>query len=90
MIDCPRQLCTDSADYPRLDRLESSVQVAMSAHGEAREIVCCFVHVLHERHLGVHDPVGLEYPMDLIHNTPRLDNVLEDCLNPNTLDGLIG
>jgi len=49
-------------------------------HSEPRDVVSALVDLLHERCLSVHQPFGLQYPMDLRNNLLRIYHVLENGL----------
>src|SRR3712207_5461474 len=77
-----------SGDGPRGDLVEAPEQVAMTARGEAGEVVRPGVNRVEKRRLRVDEPVRAQYAVDLVHDGPRGEDVLEDGLHDDGVDRL--
>src|ERR1700680_3644925 len=63
-----------------LDLVAEPIQTAMSQQGEAGQVICAAVDLLHERDLGIDETAGREHPVNLVDDPYRIEHVLEHCL----------
>ena len=82
----PVERQSGTSEWSAANRLESPPEPPVSKLGKAGEIVRAFVHLLHERRLGIDDAIRLQYALDLRDDTQRLDDVLEDGLHADAID----
>ena len=61
----------------------------MSQMGEPREIVLPHVDLLYERCFGVDECPRFKHAIDLIDTAPRIDNMLQDRLNDDAVEGVV-
>src|SRR5829696_8092334 len=57
---------------------------------EPREVEGSFVHLLHERRLGIDEPVVTKDAISLVDHLSRCGHVLEDRLNYHSVEGTCG
>ena len=69
---------------------EAAKQPAVAAFGEAGEVVGAFMDLLHEGGFGVDEACRAQDAVDLGGNPGGVEDVLEDGLNPDGVDGLVG
>src|SRR4051812_33647714 len=67
-----------------------SEQVSMTRYRKSGEIVRPFVYLLHERRLCIYVAGFSQNPMNLPHHELRVQYVLEDRLDPDTIKRAIG
>lgn len=86
MIDAPRQRGARTGYDSAVDLGEAPEEPAVAAVGESREVVRTSVDLLHERCLGIDEPVWLEDSVHLLDHLPWVQHVFQHRLHDHRID----
>ena len=82
----PTQRGARSTEKPGIDDRESLEKRPVATVGEPREVVRPLVYGLQEGRVRVHESVVSEDPVDLVHDLPGLEDMLEHRLDHDGVD----